>query len=434
MGKCDLGDHFKGQIRMLKIISFISKRRNFIIYSLLKVLIMVLSLVTNIFIVRKLTVNDYGVFSVALMFIGLITTFGFSWSSSSILYYGSREKAKTGSINKTFWARNVIIAVSLILTTILFALFRNQINDYIGLDVAFLILIWLYISVAEDYLSQYFLAVKRQLLSSMLSVTAKIIYLVTIFVFTFDVKTLILLNIISHATVLLYVLGMNKKDLGKFEFDKAWFKEVLNFSLWQLFGFSGLYLINFGDTAVIKHFMTTEDVGIYNAAYKLFNAVASFAFVISSYYAGSVSQYFANNESEKIKRFFYKERFMIFGLSTVAHIAVMIFSKPIITTLYGDRYIQSVAIFNVLMIGSIFRYLTVFYMLYYNTNKKHKLQQTINIFRAILNAGLDIVFIQIFGLIGPAIATTIAMFTAFVFSFFYCEKRIKKASKVVENI
>lgn len=419
---------------MQKIMDFINNRRTFIIFFFLKVLIMVLGLITNIFIVRKLSVNDFGIFSVALMFIGLITTFGFSWSSSSILYYGSREKVKTGSLNKTFWARNIIIAVSLVVTTILFALFRHQINNYIGLDVSFLILIWLYISVAEDYLSQYFLAIKKKLMSSLLSITAKIIYLMMIFIFSFDVKTLIILNIISHATVLLYIFGINKSDVGKFEFDKDWFKEVLNFSLWQLFGFSGLYLINFGDTVVIKHFMTTEDVGIYNAAYKLFNAIASFAFVISSYYAGSVSQYFANNDSKKIKQFFYKERLLIFGLSTIAHIVVMIFSKPIITTVYGDRYVQSVAIFNILMIGSIFGYLTVFYMLYYNTNKKHKLQQTINIFRAILNVGLDIVFIQIFGLIGPAIATTIAMFTAFVFSFFYCEKRIKKASKVVENI
>ena len=93
--------------------------------------------------------------------------------------------------------------------------------------------------------------------------------------------------------------------------------------------------------------MTTEDVGIYNAAYKLFNAIASFAFVISSYYAGSVSQYFTNNDSKKLKQFFYKERLLIFALSTVAHIVVMIFSKPIITTLYGERYVQSVAIFKV---------------------------------------------------------------------------------------
>jgi len=419
---------------MKYILKIIQRRKNLIVYTSLRILIMVLSFIINIFIIRKLSISDYGIFSVALMFTGLITTFGFSWSSSSILYYGSKEKAKTGTINKTFWARNIIIAISLVATTILFTLFRAQINEYIGLNVALLILIWLYISVAEDYLNQYFLAVKKQLISSMLSVTAKLFYLVLIIVFTFNVKELIILNIISHASVLLYIFGINKNDIGKYEFDRSWFMEILNFSLWQLFGFSGLYLINFGDTAVIKHFMTTEDVGIYNAAYKLFNAVASFSFVISSYYAGSVSQYFANNDSNNIKYFFYRERLLIFGFSTIVHILVMVFSKSIITTLYGERYVQSVVIFNILMIGSVFRYLTVFYMLYYNTNKKHKLQQIINIFRAILNVGLDIIFIQLLGLIGPAVATTIAMFSAFLFSLFYCEKRIKIASKVVKNI
>lgn len=94
---------------MKKLINYIRSRKNFILFSLLKVLIMILGLITNIFIVRKLTVNDYGIFSVASMLIGLITTFGFSWSSFSILYYGSKEKAKYGNFNKTFWARNIII-------------------------------------------------------------------------------------------------------------------------------------------------------------------------------------------------------------------------------------------------------------------------------------------------------------------------------------
>lgn len=416
-------------LRLQRLYNFNSDRKNFIFFSFLRVLVMVLSLITDIITVRKLTMNDYGIFSVAFMFISLVTTFGFSWSSSSIIYYGSREKAKTGSINKTFWGRNIIIAVSLIVTTLLFVFFRHQINDYIGLNVSFLILMWLYISVAEDYLNQYFLAVKKQLMSSILSVTAKLIYLLMVLIFTFDVKTLILINIVSHATVLLYILGFSKKDVGRFEFDKDWFKKVLNFSLWQLFGFSGLYLINFGDIAVIKHFMTTEDVAVYNAAYKLFNAIANFSFVISNFYAGSVTQYFAKNESCKIKQFFYKERYFILGLSTIAHLVVMIFSRYIIITLYGDRYADSVLIFNVLMVGSIFKYLSVFYMIYYNTNNKHKLQQMINIFRAILNIGLDIIFIQLFGLVGPAVATTIALLSGLIFSICYCEKRISKVSK-----
>ena len=117
---------------------------------------MLLSFITNIVIVRKLSVDDFGIFSIAFMFIGLVTTFGFSWSSSSILYYGSKEKAKYGNINKTFWARNLIIFFSLIITTILFFLFSQQINEYIGINVSYLILIWLYVSVVEDYLSQYF--------------------------------------------------------------------------------------------------------------------------------------------------------------------------------------------------------------------------------------------------------------------------------------
>jgi len=411
---------------MQRLVRFLSKRKNFILFSLLKVTVMVLGLVTNIFIVRKLSLSDYGIFSIALMFIGLITTFGFSWSSSSILYFGSKEKSNTGNLNKTFWARNIIIFVSLVITSILFFVFHKQINAYIGEDVSFLILIWLYISVSEDYLSQYYLAVKKQLLSIMLSVTAKVIYIILILLFTFDVRMLIILNIISHASVLFYILGMSKNDVGKFEFDKEWFKEILNFSLWQLFGYSGLYLINFGDTAVIKYFMTTEDVAIYNAAYKLFNSVASFAFVITSYYAASITQSFEKADSHKLKSFFYRERFIIFAVSTIAHVVLMLFSEQIITTLYGERYSRSVPIFIILMIGSIARYLAVFYTLYYNANGKYKVLQYVNIFRAILNLVLDVLFINIFGLIGPAIATTIALVVTFMYSVYYCEKRIFK--------
>jgi nucleoside-diphosphate-sugar epimerase/O-antigen/teichoic acid export membrane protein len=419
---------------MRRIVNLIIKRKNFILFSLLKISVTVLGLGTNIVIVRKLSVNDFGIFSVVFMLIGLVTTFGFSWSSSSILYYGGKDKARHGNINRTFWARNIIIFFSLIGVTLVTFIFGKQINDYIGMKVSFLLLIWLYVSVAEDYLSQYFLAVKKQILSSMLSITAKLVYLGLILLVPFDVKSLIKLNIASHATVLLYIFAINKKDIGKFEFDRAWFKEVLNFSLWQLFGFSGIYLVNFGDTAVIKYFLTTEDVGIYNAAYKIFNSITGFAYVISSYYAASVSDYFEKKDHKKLKDFFFKERYVIFALSTLVHIIVIVFSKPIITLLYGERYLESVKIFNILMAGSIFRYISVFYMLYYNTNKKHRLQQSINILRAVLNIGLDIVLIKYFGLIGPAIATAIAVISTFIFSALYCEKRLRASSRETEQL
>lgn len=410
----------------MKLFNMLLERKRFFSFSLLRISSMVLGLVSNIFIIRKLTVEDFGIFSVALLVINLITTFGFSWSSSSILYFGSREKEKHGSINKTFWARNIIIFVSLIIATLGIFLFRQPINNYIGLNIWFLLLLWLYVSVIENYLNQYFLAVKKQLTSSMLSITAKIIYIALIIIFPFDVSTLIILYIVSHASVILYILGINRSDIGKFELDKSWFKEVLNFSLWQLFGFSGIYLLNFGDIAVVKYFMTNEDVGIYNAAYQLFNAVASFAYVISSYYASNVSAYFAGNNVTKVNRFFYKERFFIITISIIGHFFVILLSKPIITTLYGQEYISTVPIFNILMLGSMIRYVTVFYMLYYNTNGKHHVQQLINIFIAVINVALSIICINLIGLNGPAIATVLTLLFSLIFSIWYCEKRIKK--------
>lgn len=387
---------------------------------------MILALISNIFIVRRLSVDDFGIFSVALLVVNLITTFGFSWSSSSILYFGSKEKEKYGRINKTFWARNIIIFISLVVATLAIVLLRNQIDDYIGINIWFLLILWLYVSVFENYLNQYFLAVKKQITSSLLSITAKIIYIVLIIIIPLDVKTLVIIYIVSHASVIFYSLGVNKSDIGKFELNKEWFKRVLSFSLWQLFGFSGLYLLNFGDTAVVKYFMTNADVGVYNAAYQLFNAVASFAFVISSYYASSVSAYFTGGKKNKVNEFYFKERIYIISASIVGHLLLIVSSKFIITTLYGTAYLPTVPIFNILMFGSMVKYVTVFYMLFYNTNNKHHIQQILNIFVAIVNIGLSIIFIKLLGLKGPAVATVLTLLCSLTFSILYCEKKIRR--------
>lgn len=406
--------------------SFLASRKDFIIFSTIKLTVQLLSLITNIFIVRGLSVEGYGVYSLALMLVGLATTFGFSWSSSAIVYYGSKEKAEDGHLNKTFWSRNIILFFSLLIVTGSFIIFKPDIDIYVGLDVSYLILCWIYARIIEDYMSRYFLAVRKQIFSTIMIFTARFTFLLLILCIKLDVKTVILLNIISDISIIFYLLKVDKKDIGKFQFNKVFFKEVLSFSLWQLFGFSGLYIINFGDNAVIKYYMTTEDVGMYNAAYRLFDGIARLSYVISSFYAANISVYVHNDNKVKLRKFFYRERYIIFGLSIFAHILVMLLSRNIILLLYGERYLDAVPILNILLFGSACRYLTVFYMLYYNTNRKYKVQQNINIARSIINILLDILFIRYFGLLGPAIGTSLAIFLTLIYSIYYCEKRIKK--------
>ena len=408
------------------MLEILRKRKNFILYTTIKLFSLVIGFITSIIIVRGLTVVNYGFFSLSLMFVGLITTLGFSWSSSSIIYFGSKEKIDYGNMNKTFWARNIIIFISLIITTLLFVIFSKEINNYIGLELSFLILLWLYVSVFEDYLTKYFLATNNQMFAGFLSLTAKINYLILVLAFDFDVKYLIIMNIISHLSVIVYLFKVDKTNIGKFEFDKEWFLKVFNFSIWQLFGFSGLYLINFGDTFIINQFMTIEDVGTYNVAYKLFNTIASFAFVLSGFFAPLVVKAMAIKDSNKIKNIFYKERYLIFFTSLFGHIILIVFAQPIIETLYGTNYGSSVEIFQILMFGSIIRYYTVFYMIFYNAKSMHKKLQYLNIIRALLNLILDVILINLFGLIGPAIATSMAISTTFIYMYLDGEKEIKK--------
>lgn len=417
---------------MKKLIEFIKNKKKMLTYLFLKLLTMGLGMITNVLIVRKISVENFGYFSVAGMLLGLITTFGFSWSSSTILYYGSKEKDENGTMNKTFWARNIIIFFSLVVVSILFILFRDIINQYIGVRVSYLLLFWLYANVIEDYLSQYFLAIKKQTYSVLLSIISKAICLALILVLPLSVETLIKINIISRMVTILFVFGIDKNDIKNFEFNKEWFIEILRFSLWQLFGFSGLYLINFGDTIVIKHFMDIENVGIYNAAYKIFNIIAGFSFIISNFYVSSVSSYFSNNDYKGIKKIYYEDRIVIFVLSMLLHLLVIIFSKNIILILYNESYIEASNVLKILVFGSIFRYLAVFYTLYYNINGKYKTLQNLNIVRAILNFGLDIIMIKIFGILGPAIATSISIIATFIFSFWYCEKNITKYAKPIK--
>lgn len=411
---------------MNRILKVLLSRKEFVLYSFMRITVMLLSLVSNIFIVRRLSVSNYGIFSIANMFIGLLTTFGFSWSSSSIIYYGSREKAETGVLNRTFWARNLIMFAGISIMTLVFILFSDEINTYIGEDLSGLLLFWLLISVAEDYLIQYFLSVKKQLYSGMLSITAKIIYIIFVVIIVYDVKALIILNIISHASVLLYIFFVDRKDIGHFTFDRKWFQDILHFSLWQLFGYSGLYLINFGDTAVIKYFMTTEDIGVYNVAYKLFSNTADLSYVISSFFASQITECFSKGDSKGIRDFFYRERFYIMLLCLFAHAFVIIFADRILMFLYGNSYSGTIGIFRVLMVGSVFRYASIFYMLYYNICKMNKIFQLLNLYQAIFNLLLDIILIKSLGLMGPAIATVISIACTTVFSALYCEKRIRK--------
>ena len=362
----------------------------------------------NWIVVRKLSEYDYGVYSIILTVLGLLTTFGFSWSSSSLLYFGVEERVQYGSLNRTFWARNIILGISYLIVGILFLCFYKKLDMYITEPVSIYLFIWMSIKILTDYLTYYFLAIEKRSISVLVSLFTKLLAVIMITLKFVCLRTVLIYCIISEISALIWVIKINKSDFGKFIFDKKIFKTVLSFGLWQIFGFSGLYLINFGDNVVIKHFLTLEDVGIYNIAYKLYAGMGGFSYLLSSYFAPKVTKAISLRDGKSLKSIFYRDRIYIFLLLLIPHILVIFFSKNIVILFFGDSYINAAYPLQILAINSLLKYYTVFNILIYNCFKKYSTMQSFNILQAVLNIVFDILFIPYLGIAGAAFGTLIS--------------------------
>ncbi|MBT2738387.1 lipopolysaccharide biosynthesis protein [Bacillus sp. ISL-7] len=399
---------------------------NFGLFSILQLSIQGLNLVINILLTRKISVHEFGTYSIILTILGIVSTLGFSWSASILTFHGSKEIADQGNMRKTIQARNLLLLISVTITSILFVIFNRQINDYVGYSYSLLIFVWVIVRGIQENFSFYFIAREKKIVSSLLGFLPKIITVLALLVANVDLLDVLYISVASEALSLILLVYINKEDFRKADLDKEYFLEVLKFGLWQLFGSMAIYVTNFGDNFVIKYFLNSKEVGIYNAAYKLFAGIYLMSNIISSFFVAKIVKYFQSNDKRKVKEFFFNTRILFFSIIVLVHIICILLAKPIFIFVYPNEYMESVKIFQVLLIASICRYWTVFEMLYFNINKMYHVQQILNILSAGLNILLDIVLVPIYGILGAAIATTVSIVLVSIISFWICEPKILK--------
>lgn len=418
---------------IIKYVNFIKQKMDLIRYIILKMLDMGMAFVLTLIIVRKLTAYEYGVYSLILTILGMLVTFGFSWTSSSLMYFGVDEKLKYGSLNRTFWARNIILLVSYSGILIMLLVFYPKINEYLTENVSFYLFGWMSIKVLSDYLSGYFLAIEKRELSALVTFTIKLVMIVFLLFSTMTLKKILILSILAESSFVIWLAKVDKKDFGRYVFDKKIFKEVLSFGLWQLFGFSGLYLINFGDNLVIKHFLTIKDVGIYNISYQLYSGMAGLSFLFGNYFAPQIVKAIRNKNISKINEIYKKDRFILVLLLGIPHIIVMILASKIIICFYGINYIKAISPLRVLTVASFVSYFAVFNMLTYNSFKKYHILQLLNIVQAVLNVILDIILVPYFGILGAAYGTVLAYFVVTILKTYFAERLLANFKRNIKS-
>lgn len=214
------------------------------------------------------------------------------------------------------------------------------------------------------------------------------------------------------------------------EIDFAW-QKLFNYA-WQVVVFFLAYeLLISIDLYMVKAILRDDALtGIYNASltvgripYYIFYAMAVFLLPMVS---KSTSE---NNHSETRKILAQSLRVILIFLAPMI-VLLSLFSLPVLELLYGAKYAAGAQAMSVLVYGVGF--LTLFYVLSFAMNGagKTKVSMAIAAVGVIVNSALNYFFIKKYGILGSAIATSIASFLVMGMMLFYLKRDFGVAYKI----
>ena len=193
--------------------------------------------------------------------------------------------------------------------------------------------------------------------------------------------------------------------IGRFLFDKKIAHELLKLALPMIvMGFATTIYMKV-DQIMVGKLMGNVELGLYSVAV---NLAEYWYFVPAAIYTSflPVITESVTNKIEFRKRLQQFTDIMVF-IGYLAAIGVMLFGHWVIVLLFGNEFEGSAYILMVYIWSGVFTCLSYSGQVYFIIKKDTKTIMWINIFGAILNLGLNMILIKLFGSIGAAFATLI---------------------------
>jgi O-antigen/teichoic acid export membrane protein len=175
----------------------------------------------------------------------------------------------------------------------------------------------------------------------------------------------------------------------------------------MLMSTSMFMIMNWTDTIMIGYYRDEAQVGVYRLAFKVANLITFTQFAISSIAAPMFSSFFAKNDLEGMKRITRDIGYMNLAISTPVFIMMLIFPSFVLD-FFGKEFSAGVAPLIVLAIGQIINAICGPVMYILTMTGKEKKARNIIIVASVINLGLNLYLIPIYGLMGAASATAIS--------------------------
>jgi O-antigen/teichoic acid export membrane protein len=379
-----------------------------------KVGTIILTMLDLMILARVLSTEEMGRYSLFFMVVNLAITLGLSWSDSSIVRHGREEYVQTKKINQSFWARMYLFGPILLFCAMLFLIFMNPITTYIGVGrwmIAFIVALFI-IQGLVNFNIRVFQSIDLMRKSAYVLLYQKLAYfvglgLIFLGLFPGNLTTVLLfVNLSFLATLILNFFQVDLNVLKPYTFSKKHFKEIWSYSWPQLFGFSGLYIVNYVDLFVIRRYMELSDVGVYNVAYNGFTNILGIIMLIYTLYMPVIVEYRAKKKHEDIENYMKRLPVFLTGWTVLAMIGIAL-SGIVIPLLFSDKYVLAIPSFQVLLVATVFYFVSIYLLPLVNAFDLIIYSQIFNVIKSLANVIADFMLVPQIGIIGAAYGTLI---------------------------
>lgn len=383
------------------------------------------SLIFVIILARLLMPELFGLYSLALSTILLFSAFSDLGIGQTLIRFISRELSKKKSNTKGYY--NYLLRIKFVSTflasfgLILSAYWISQV--YYNKPIFFALLAGgLYIFAISllgffSSLYQSFNNFKKELIAESIFQPLRLIIVPLIILFSLSFSEEILFLNIFLALSFCYFVGVvflliKKPFLKGKELNKKEKKDVKKFILpLTVVVLSGIFF-GYIDMIMLGHFVDSEFVGYYSAAFALVGSIIAFLG-----FSGVLLPIFSRLKGKKLKRGLKKSIRIIIPLSLFLIVITILLAPLIIKIVYGAEYSNSILLLRMLALLIFSGSLTTIYTAYFVSKGNTKLIAKLLISTTLINIILNYVLISILvkqshfmAIIGAVIATLISRY------------------------
>lgn len=382
-----------------------------------------LTLGSQIYLARVLSIKDYGYYNFGLTCLALIGLF----SRLNIEVLALKEITiflNNKNLNRVriFLYDSVKIFINLFLIIFLLSVIFLFLNESLTKNIKFVLFIFLasipfynLSLLLSSFLRAYDFFVSSQIFDAILKPLFLIVFL-SIFLFlssnkfTFGIfEASILYFFVSVLTFLIIFLIFEKKVYSKLRKSKLIYKKnnILKKSIPIFLGTFFFLLIGQSDILMLNFLKGPESVGLYSPAAKLSSMIFFLGSIFSVVISTGISKAFLNKNNKEINRI-SKFTTKILLLISFIYLLVLLYFGKLFLSLYGDKFVLSYIPLIILSLGYIARSFSISQDFMVMTNMQKNFQYILFL-GFIVNIIGNYILIQKYDIIGASIATSISL-------------------------